>query len=79
MKALIEKINSNGHANGWLAQQLQKESTRLNISMAKLFRAKIENSVAYNVPAKAVKSDSRYVYYEFIDGSKDYYPIPSKG
>jgi hypothetical protein len=65
----IDEINSRGWANGWHAQELENNAKAQGKTMAELFAVQIANSSAWNVPAKAVKVTSAYVYYEFADGS----------
>jgi hypothetical protein len=66
---LCDKINSKGFYNGWHAQELFKQSIQKGSTMADCFILSIQNSVAYSVPAKAVKATSKYITYQFLDNS----------
>lgn len=67
---LVDEINGRGWANGWHAQELQKEAQRTGQTMVECFNRKIAGASAFNVPAECVKADSQWIYYEFADGSK---------
>jgi hypothetical protein len=65
----LEHINSRGLINGWHAQQLQRKSIESVETMASSFNRSIQNSLAFSVPAKAIKITSRFITYQFLDGS----------
>jgi len=63
-----EEINSRGHAHGSLAQSRAKRAWG---RMAQEFRASVQNSSAFNVPALCTKVTATWIFYRFEDG-----PIP---
>lgn len=69
-KKLCDKINSRGHANGWAAQQLAKQAAKQGETMAAVWLRSTSDSVAYNVPAKAIIATETKAIYVFLDGSE---------
>jgi hypothetical protein len=65
----IERINSNGLARGWHAQQLQAHAKRTGRTMASLHVESTRNASAFSVPAEATHIKGGFVYYQFMDGS----------
>lgn len=65
----LELINCRGLANGWHAQQLQHKSIKQGKTMAVCFNRSIQNSIAFSVPARAIKITSKFITYQFLDGS----------
>lgn len=64
-----QRLNSRGLANGWHAQQLQRNAERSGQTMAEYFSAEIAMAAAYSVPAVATKVRGGYAHYRFNDGS----------
>ena len=65
----LERVNCRGLANGWHAQQLQQKSIKQGETMSVCFNRSIQNSIAFSVPAKAIKITSKFITYQFLDGS----------
>ncbi len=65
----LESINCRGLANGWHAQQLHKTSIKQGETMSECFNRSIQNNIAFSVPAKAIKINSQFITYQFLDGS----------
>ena len=65
----LESINCKGLANGWHAQQLHKTSIKQAETMAVCFNRSVQNSLAFSVPARAIKINSEFITYQFLDGS----------
>ncbi len=68
---VIDSINERGWANGWHAQRLAEDAKREGKTMANLFRERLVNAVAFNVPAKAIRLKGDRLTYQFNDGSTD--------
>lgn len=65
----VDRINDNGFANGWHAQQLLKDSQAKGATMANLWNEKTKGKSAFNVYARCTKVTSNLVHYEFLDKS----------
>lgn len=77
-KARADLINERGYANGWHAQELEREARRLHRTMAAVFRKRAENSSAFNVPATCTAVVGRRAFYKFKDGSTADFELPEK-
>lgn len=65
----LDIINNRGLGNGWHAQELFKMSIKNGETMSEMFNRSIVNSLAFSVPATAIKITSRWITYQFLDGS----------
>lgn len=65
----VQRLNANGHANGWYAQQIQSRASRNRETMAAVYERESWKACAKVVPAKCLKISGGRVYYQFLDGS----------
>jgi hypothetical protein len=73
MTARKDEINARGHANGAYAQQLKNRAVSTKTTMAALFDADIQYSLAFNVPATCTHVTTQWICYRFLDGSTGRY------